>query len=952
MRLEPDGSRRTGRPISLTWEGTPVPAIEGETIAAALTAAGVASFRTLGGAPRGLHCGMGACRDCVVTVDGRIGVRACMERVRDGAVVAAARPANLAPLAPMPAAPPEETDCDVLVVGAGPAGIAAAIAAAEAGAAVVLLDERATPGGQFHKLPAPGLADASPDAKLREAAALHARAEAAGVRRVQNALVWGAFGSAEVAALVEGVARLFRAKRLVLAPGAHEAPVPIPGWTLPGVITTGGLQTMARSQRVAPTRPIVIGGAGALNLSVADELLAMGVAPAAVLDSSPAPNRPRALGLLAADAVLAASGIGILARLTVGCVPLFWQSRIEAVLGEGRAEGVRIATPAGPRTIPASTVALHEGFQPETGLARALDLRHRYVATGGGRLETVADAEGRTSNETVFAVGDGAALGGSRVALARGRLAGLAAARDLGFTAPPDAATRRALVRAERFQAALARVFPVPAPRELADETIVCRCESVTAGQLRAEIAGGLVSLAALKKATRASMGPCQGRFCAATVARLCPGEPGEDSFAAPRLPLRPVPAASLMVEAGEFAAPLIPAMALPTRRVPVTAQAAPRTEAAIVVIGGGVVGLATAYSLAREGADVLVLERDEAGLGASTANAGSLHAQLISYDFDPDGPEDGGPAAHTLPLGPRSIGLWKAIAAEAGESLGISTPGGLVLAERPDDLPWLAQKSALERRWGIETHVIGANELRAMAPNLAHDLAGAVFCPAEGRIDPLRGTMALRRLALAKGIRLLPGTEVLAVERTDAGFAVQTSRGQVRAGRVVNCAGPWGAAIGAMVGLAIPITGTVQQVIVTEPAPRLVEGLVALAHRHLSLKQQDSGGLLVGGGWFGRFDAHDGRSRNERRSIEGNLWVAHRVLPALVGLRIIRAWTGVNPAIDRAPILGEAPGVPGFFNTLTANGYTLGPVAGEITAAALLRGEQPDPNYRLERFG
>jgi glycine/D-amino acid oxidase-like deaminating enzyme len=946
------GGRRVGRAIAFRFDGVPIAAVEGETLAAALTASGVASFRSLNGAPRGLHCGMGACRDCVVTVDGRIGVRACMEKARAGAVVTAAAPAMLAPLAAIPEGPAAEEACDVLVVGAGPAGIAAAIAAAEAGASVILLDERATPGGQFHKLPVAGGAGPTPDAKLREAARLHARAEAAGVRRLQNAMVWGAFAADEVAALVDGVARVFRPRRLILAPGAHEAPVPIPGWTLPGVITTGGLQTLVRSQRVAPTQPIVIGGAGALNLSVADELLAMGVAPAALVDTSPVAFRPRALGLLLADAALGVSGIGILARLTLGCVPLFWESRIEAVLGDGRAEAVRIATPSGPRVLPASTVALHEGFQPETGLARALDLRHRYVAAGGGRLETVTDAEGRSSDSAVFAVGDGAALGGSRVALAKGRLAGLAAARDLGFAAAPDAAARAALGRAERFQAALARVFPPPGAREPADETIVCRCESVTAGQLRAEVAGGLVSVAALKKATRAGMGPCQGRFCAATVARFCPGELGEDSFAAPRLPVRPVPAAALMVEAGEFEAPLIPAMSLPSRRVPVAPAAAQVAEAAIVVIGGGVVGLATAYFLARQGADVLVLERDEAGLAASTANAGSLHAQLISYDFDPDGPEDGGKAAHTLPLGPRSIALWKEVAAEAGEGLGISTPGGLVLAEKADDLPWLAKKSALERRWGVETHVIGANELRAMAPHLATDLAGAVFCPAEGRIDPLRGTMALRRLALARGARLRPGTEVLGIERTGSGFTIGTPAGPIRAGRVVNCAGPWGAAIGAMVGLSIPITGTVQQVIVTEPAPRLVEGLVALAHRHLSLKQQDAGGLLIGGGWFGRFDAHDGRSRNLRRSIEGNLFVAHRVLPALAGLRIIRAWTGVNPAIDRAPIFGEAPGVPGFFNTLTANGYTLGPVAGEITAAAVLRGEAPDANYRLERFG
>jgi glycine/D-amino acid oxidase-like deaminating enzyme len=324
----------------------------------------------------------------------------------------------------------------------------------------------------------------------------------------------------------------------------------------------------------------------------------------------------------------------------------------------------------------------------------------------------------------------------------------------------------------------------------------------------------------------------------------------------------------------------------------------------------------------------------------------------LLSYDFGhPEMPEDGGPASHTMPLAPRSIALWKEIAAEAGEGLGISTEGGLMLADTPRGMDWLRAKAAMEARWGIETHLIGGNELRRIAPHLSETMLGAVFCPAEGRIDPLRGTMALARLAQQRGARLLKGAEVAAIRRDGARWRVETSKGPVLAGRVVNCAGPWGRRIGAMVGLDLPVTGTVQQVIVTEPAPRLVEHLVALSHRHLSLKQQDSGGLLVGGGWFGHFDPADGRTRNLRSSIEGNLHVAARVLPALRGLSIIRAWTGINPAIDRAPILGEAPGLPGFFNAITANGYTLGPIAGRLTADAVLHGAAIDPNFTLQRF-
>jgi glycine/D-amino acid oxidase-like deaminating enzyme len=230
--------------------------------------------------------------------------------------------------------------------------------------------------------------------------------------------------------------------------------------------------------------------------------------------------------------------------------------------------------------------------------------------------------------------------------------------------------------------------------------------------------------------------------------------------------------------------------------------------------------------------------------------------------------------------------------------------------------------------------------------------MLGADFVPAEGYGDPLRGMMALLRQARAHGARLLRGAEVQAIERTTSGWTVTTSKGAVTAGSVVNATGPWAARTGRLVGLNLPVTGTVQQVIVTEPAPVLTRHLVAVANRHLSLKQQATGGFLIGGGWFGGFDATTGRTSNLRRNIEGNLWVCERALPAINSLSIVRAWTGINTAIDRAPLLGQPPGLPGFYNTVTANGYTLGPVVGQITAEAILHHEKIDPNYRIERFG
>ena len=960
MRLTHKTIRPAGRAVTIEFDGQRIAALEGETIAAALSAANIVAFRrTLTGAPRGLHCGMGACFDCVVTVDGRIGQRACMTKVADGMVVSGEAKLPLVPLAPEPEGEQsEERACDVLVVGAGPAGLSAAIAAGEAGLSVVVLDERSATGGQYAKPLADSHADDAPDAQFRLGMELRQRALAAGARIETEATVWGGFAADEIAALVGGRAITFRPRRLVVAPGAHERPVALPGWTLPGVMTTGSLQTLVRAQRVCPGERVLIAGSGPLNLQLACELLAGGVKPIAVVEASPRPSvgawgEAWTMARNAPD--LAREGIGMLVTLKRAGVPVLWSARIKELTGGERVQSAHVAGRQYDRHYDVDVVAINLGFQPETGLARALGAKQRFVDVGLGYLASETDEDGRTSAAGVFAVGDGAMLGGSRVAMARGRLAGLAAARDLGKTVADEPETRRALARAVAFQDALWTLFKPSRlrPDSLPDETIVCRCEEITAGRLRRELADGLTSLPILKKATRAGMGRCQGRFCAATIARLCPDLPDDDwSFAAPRAPLRPVAAAPLMFEAEEFEAPLLEQPQAPVRLHKTPVLPAEERRCDVLIIGGGLAGLFSAYFMAKEGADVLLVERDEAGMAASTANAGSLHAQLLSYDFDDETPEDGGQAAYTLPLAIRSIALWKEMAAEVGEDLGIRTEGGLMLAATAAEFEWLRRKSDMERRWGTESHVLGANELRSLAPALSEHMIGADFVPAEGYGDPLRGTMAALKLATRHGARLLRGTEVQAVARDGAAWRVTTTKGEIVAGRVVNAAGPWAGRVGQMVGLDLPVTGTVQQVIVTEPAPPMTKHLIALANRHLSLKQQASGGFLIGGGWFGRFDPASGRTHNLRRNIEGNLWVCAQVLPVLRSLSFVRCWTGINSAIDRAPILGEAPGLPGFFNAVSANGYTLGPVIGQITAQAVLHGEAPSPHYRMERFG
>ena len=913
-------------PLHLSFEGQIIPAGPGETVAAALIAAGFSTFRrTHSGAPRGVHCGMGACFDCIVTIDGQPGQRACLTPATHGMCIGYDTVAS--GLSASSGALPERLlTPQILVVGAGPAGLAAAVAAATAGADVLLLDERSSPGGQYFK-PA-----AVPDAQSRRGDALRARA--AGIPTFQAA-VWGAFPGPEITAVTPEIRLRIRSSQLVLATGAHEAPVHLPGWTLPGCITTGALQGLVRTHRVSPGQRVVVAGNGPLNLQVAAELVRAGGTVGAVLEAA---VRPTGLAMALASPALAWAGQRILTTLRQAGVPILWQTRPTALLGATRVEALRLAGPHGERVLPADAVALNWGFQAETGLARALGAAHHLV---NGRLETITDIDGRTSLPGLFAVGDGARMGGAQVALHRGRATGLAAARATHRLAP--CAPYAALRRAERFQRALWHAFdaPPPDPVHLPDHVIVCRCEEVSAGTLRSALQAGAGSLPTLKRATRAGMGPCAGRFCGAAISRLA-GAIAESGFAAPRLPLRPVLAGLILADHPEPADADIPDPA-PTRWITTASTPLP-PRADVVVIGAGIIGLAVALYLAQDGIDVLLLDRAEPGMAASTANAGSLHIQLVPYVYAAG---TGGPMADALSLGPASVTLWQQLARDINEDLGLRIEGGLVLAETEAELVILRAKTAFERARGIKAEVIGPADLRHIAPALDNRFAGAAFCPSEGQGDPLRGTMALLAQARRAGVRFAQGQQVTGIEPAGTGWTVRTASGLIAAGQVVNAAGVQAGRIARLAGTAVPVHALVQQVIATAAAPPLLRQLVAWTGRHLSLKQGNAGHLVLGGGWPGTYDDH-GAAQLRRESIEGNLALACHALPALRAVHVLRAWTALAPHLARGPVISATPGAPGLWHGVTGNGYTLGPIVGRILADAVQGRTAPPPAFSL----
>lgn len=552
--------------VRFTFEGKPLEGRHGESLAAALVSAGIVAFReTRGGEMRGMFCGMGVCQDCLIEVDGKPNQRACMTRLEGPMTVRREMYGRTLPEVASGEPPklidetPEERP-EVLVVGAGPGGLAAAISAQRLGAQVTVVDERAAPGGQYFKqMILEGEAVARPDGQHVEGARLVSAARESGVEIRCAVDIWGAFSAHELIGTESGLVRRFNPQRLIVATGAYERAVPLPGWTLPSVMTTGAAQTLWRSYRRLVGKRILIAGNGPLNLQVASELAAGGAEIAAVVEIArvSATVLPDLMRMFAAAPGLVVDGLKY--RLRLAKVPLVYGSVVSRI--EPGAHGLVAhvaplpASGAGERAFAVDAVCLGYGFEPSNEILRALGCRHVFDPARG-QFTAVVSEDGRTSVPDVFALGDCTGLGGARMALAQGEIAGSAVAADLGRVHDPMPRrvekARRSLERHRRFQAALWRFYAAPRlSLELATpETIVCRCEEITLAQIEAALADGRPPIGDLKRTTRAGMGPCQGRYCSPVLSQLLAQRQGralDDGVRfAPRMPIKPVAIADI----------------------------------------------------------------------------------------------------------------------------------------------------------------------------------------------------------------------------------------------------------------------------------------------------------------------------------------------------------------------------------------------------------------------
>ncbi|MDP6705906.1 MAG: NAD(P)/FAD-dependent oxidoreductase [Alphaproteobacteria bacterium] len=422
---------------------------------------------------------------------------------------------------------------ELAIVGAGPAGLAAATLAAELGLETLVLDEQAVPGGQIYRN-VEGVAANRP-ADLDLLGPDYARGleivwdfRGSGAEYLPESAVFEVKAGGGIGIVRRGAAELIRADQVLIAAGAMERPVPIPGWTLPGVMTAGAAQTLLKASDLVPEGPTVIAGSGPLVPLVAVQLARAGVELRAVLQTTPRARIAAGLPQLARNLTNGElwKGVVWLRELKRTGIPLIEVDGVAAE-GEGRLAAVRYRAKGVEKTIPAETLLLHEGVVPNLQLSRAAGCGHRWDDRQRcWRPET--DAFGETGVEGLAVAGDCAGIGGAVAAGHLGCLAALGAAARQGRieTAERDRradAERRALRRAMAIRPLLDRLFR-PADAMVVpddDTTVVCRCEEVTVAEIRAVAGLGAPGPNQAKAFTRAGMGPCQGRMCGLTVAEL-----------------------------------------------------------------------------------------------------------------------------------------------------------------------------------------------------------------------------------------------------------------------------------------------------------------------------------------------------------------------------------------------------------------------------------------------
>lgn len=428
---------------------------------------------------------------------------------------------------------------DIIVIGAGPAGIAAATLASEQGAEVAVIDEQQAGGGQIYR----GVTSANPSqleilgpdyASGRD---LVDRLESAQLVFFRAATVWDVSDEGTVTFSSKGSATQVLGKIIILATGALERSVPVPGWTMPGVMTAGAAQILMKSSGLVPGNAVIV-GSGPLVYLLAAQMIAAESPPIAIVETPSLQNLLRATKYLRGALQgrhLLIKGMSLLSTIRRAGIRRYRFAKDIRITGADGIEGVEGVSFQSVRKqveLPCSTVLLHQGVVPNTQVTRALQLDHSWDGLQHC-FRPVLDEWGQTSRDRIYVAGDNARIGGAVAAEHAGQLSAIGALHRLGLIEDSQRDSMSEAPRSALRTECGARPFldalysPPPEVLNPSDETIVCRCEVVTAGDIRRYARLGCTGPNQTKAFGRSGMGPCQGRYCALTVTEILAAEHG-----------------------------------------------------------------------------------------------------------------------------------------------------------------------------------------------------------------------------------------------------------------------------------------------------------------------------------------------------------------------------------------------------------------------------------------
>ena len=447
--------------------------------------------------------------------------------------------------------------CDVAVIGAGPAGLTAACELAEGGRDVVVLDEQAAPGGQIYKGVEKVFADRPQDIRFlggeyAVGERLMHRFRESGAKYRPGVSVWQITSDQEpelgLGLIENGSAQMLYPQHVILATGAMERPTPFEGWTLPGVMTVGAAQSLLKSSRLLPEDDVVLAGTGPLLYLYAAQLASVGIRPQAILDTRPSMSLRAVL--------LGVSALAACPKSMLEGMKWLWSVRVKMNMvrgvhslkaqGEDHLRSVSYEVGGHRHELSTSLLLVHDGVVPNTWLSMSAGIRHHFDSAQSCWVPDIHGA-GSTSRKCISIIGDGARIGGASVAAMQGERVAREVDTYLRTQHCSIVATQsRALRRQRRLRRFLDCAFSPTADFQLpADETIVCRCEEVTAREIRQVAARGCMGPNQGKAFTRCGMGPCMGRKCALTVSQVMANAHGvpvdEIGHYRIRSPIRPI---------------------------------------------------------------------------------------------------------------------------------------------------------------------------------------------------------------------------------------------------------------------------------------------------------------------------------------------------------------------------------------------------------------------------